>query len=259
MTAVCHTTAWLPYSRHASRRCRPRGTGTPRAAGRRRCPSPRCRRTSCRACGGRARPGRAAPRPRTSRGATSTCADADLLLARRGPGRRTSSATPMKSAPRPYLNVTRLQSTQRGMSSTSSCSTFTHSTGPMPSGKTNVSGSLKRSVVNQPVAFSQMTRRVQALLDRGPDRERGRELVAVDRRGRSRRGRRSRRSRRTGGRRRSGRTRPTGRARRPCPRARAGRPPPTARPWRTGRRPASRRSARRAIGVGRRQVMAMSM
>ena len=62
----------------------------------------------------------------------------------------------MKSAPRPYLNVTRLQSTQRGMRSTSSCSTFTHSTGPMPAGKTNVSGSLKHSVVYQPAAFSQM-------------------------------------------------------------------------------------------------------
>ncbi len=33
---------------------------------------------------------------------------------------------------------------------TSSCSTFTHSSGPMPSGKSNISGSLNGSVVNQP-------------------------------------------------------------------------------------------------------------
>ena len=48
----------------------------------------------------------------------------------------------MNSSPRPYLNVARLQSTQRGIRSTSSCSTLTHSTGPMPSGKSKTSGSL---------------------------------------------------------------------------------------------------------------------
>ena len=48
----------------------------------------------------------------------------------------------MNSSPRPYLKVARLQSTQRGMSSTSSCSTLTHSTGPIPSGKSKTSGSL---------------------------------------------------------------------------------------------------------------------
>ena len=53
----------------------------------------------------------------------------------------------MNSSPRPYLNVTRRQSTERGTSTTSSCSTFTHSTGPMPAGKWNVSGSLNGSVV----------------------------------------------------------------------------------------------------------------
>ncbi len=53
----------------------------------------------------------------------------------------------MNSSPRPYLKVTRLQSTQRGTSTTSSCSTFTHSTGPMPSGNTKVSGSLNGGVV----------------------------------------------------------------------------------------------------------------
>ena len=55
------------------------------------------------------------------------------------------------------MKVTRFASTQRGISSTSSCSTFTHSTGPMPSGKSNTSGSLKGGVVNQPRSFSQTT------------------------------------------------------------------------------------------------------
>ena len=63
----------------------------------------------------------------------------------------------MNSSPSPYLNVTRLQSIHRGTSSTSSCSTLTHSTGPIPSGKSNTSGSEKGSVVYQPRAFSQIT------------------------------------------------------------------------------------------------------
>ena len=63
----------------------------------------------------------------------------------------------MNSSPRPYLNVTRRALTQRGIRRTSSCSTFTHSTGPMPSGKSNVSGSLNGGVVNQPRSRSQMT------------------------------------------------------------------------------------------------------
>ncbi len=62
----------------------------------------------------------------------------------------------MNSSPSPYLKVTRLALTQRGMRSTSSCSTFTHSTGPMPSGNSNVSGSEKGGVVNQPRSASQM-------------------------------------------------------------------------------------------------------
>ncbi len=63
----------------------------------------------------------------------------------------------MNSAPSPYLKVTRSQSTQRGTSSTSSCSTFTHSTSPMPSGNRKTSGSLNGSVVNQPRSRSQTT------------------------------------------------------------------------------------------------------
>ena len=128
----------------------------------------------------------------------------------------------MNSSPRPYLNVTRPQSTQRGISTTSSCSTLTHSTGPMPSGKSNISGS-ENGARREPAALALPDqRRVQALLDRRPDRERRRERRSRRRRGRRRRARRSRRSRRTGGRRRSGRRRRRARARRPCRRARAG-------------------------------------
>ena len=53
----------------------------------------------------------------------------------------------MNSLPSPYLKVTRSQSTQRGISTTSSCSTFTHSTAPMPSGNSNISGSENGAVV----------------------------------------------------------------------------------------------------------------
>ena len=63
----------------------------------------------------------------------------------------------MNSSPSPYLNVTRCGSIQRGISSTSSCSTFTHSTSPIPSGNRNVSGSLNGGVVNHPRSFSQIT------------------------------------------------------------------------------------------------------
>ena len=66
-------------------------------------------------------------------------------------------STSMNSSPSPYLNVTRRQSIHRGTSSTSSCSTLTHSTGPMPSGKSNTSGSEKGAVVNQPRSRSQTT------------------------------------------------------------------------------------------------------
>ena len=62
----------------------------------------------------------------------------------------------MNSVPSPYLNVTRSASTQRGISTTSSCSTFT-STGPMPAGKSKISGSLNGGVVNQPRSRSHTT------------------------------------------------------------------------------------------------------
>ncbi len=50
----------------------------------------------------------------------------------------------------------------------------------MPSGKSKTSGSENGSVVNQPAVCLPDHRRVEALLDGGPDRERRRELVAVD-------------------------------------------------------------------------------
>ena len=60
--------------------------------------------------------------------------------------------------PSPYLKVTRSRtSTHRGMRSTSSCSTLTHSSGPMPAGKSNTSGSLNGGVVNQPRSRSHTT------------------------------------------------------------------------------------------------------
>ena len=86
----------------------------------------------------------------------------------------------MNSSPSPYLNVTRLQSITRGTRSTSSCSTLTHSTGPIPSGKSKTSGSENGSVVNQPRLLLPDHGWVEALLDRRPDRERRREVVALD-------------------------------------------------------------------------------
>ena len=63
----------------------------------------------------------------------------------------------MNSSPSPYLNVARVQSTHRGINSTSSCSTCTHSTGPIPSGNVKTSGSENGGSVNQPRSFSQTT------------------------------------------------------------------------------------------------------
>ena len=63
----------------------------------------------------------------------------------------------MNSSPRPYLKVTRPHLSHRGTSRTSSCSTLTHSTGPMPSGNSNTSGSENGRVVYHPRSVSQMT------------------------------------------------------------------------------------------------------
>ena len=56
----------------------------------------------------------------------------------------------MNSSPSPYLKVTFRASTQRGMRRTSSCSTCTHSTSPIGSGKRNTSGSWNGATVYQP-------------------------------------------------------------------------------------------------------------
>ena len=54
----------------------------------------------------------------------------------------------MKSAPRAYLKVAFFTpGMPRGTRTTSSCSTLTHSTGPIPSGKTKASGAENGSVV----------------------------------------------------------------------------------------------------------------
>jgi hypothetical protein len=60
----------------------------------------------------------------------------------------------MKKSPRPNLKVKRLALMLRGSMVTSSCSTLTHSTAPMPSGNSNVSGSLKGCVVYHPLLAS---------------------------------------------------------------------------------------------------------
>ena len=134
--------------------CRPRGTGTPRAD----CrpgpgPAPRCRHRSCRASCCPGSPGRAAARP--ARPAATPCTDPTwTCVVESMPSLCCSLSISMNSAPRPYLKVTRPASSHRGTSSTSSCSTFTHSTAPMPSGNSNTSGSLNGAVVNQPRPFS---------------------------------------------------------------------------------------------------------
>ena len=153
---------------HLARRCRPC-----------RCRSPRCPRRSARSSGRRAWPdraGRRRPRRAARRWRRPTLTGS---VASR-PSLCSVCSTSMNSSPRPYLKVTRLALTQRGISSTSSCSTLTHSTGPMPAGKSKVSGSLNGGVVNQPRSSLPDHRRVEALLDRGPDRERRREVVAGD-------------------------------------------------------------------------------
>jgi hypothetical protein len=92
----------------------------------------------------------------TSRGLTGTPRTSTFSVRSR-PTLCSTFNTSMNSAPSPYLNVTRLALTQRGISSTSSCSTLTHSTGPMPPGKSKISGSLNGSVVYHPRSASQMT------------------------------------------------------------------------------------------------------
>ena len=60
----------------------------------------------------------------------------------------------MNSSPSAYLKVTRRASNTRGIMVMSSCSTCTHSTGPMPSGKMNRSGSENGGSVKKPRSLS---------------------------------------------------------------------------------------------------------
>ena len=100
----------------SSRRCRRRGTGTPRAVGRR----SRFRVTHVPA---QVRPCMRAPRvagsgstaATTSRGATVDAAHPHRRGRRQARSCRASRSTSMNSSPSPYLNVTRSQSTQRGI------------------------------------------------------------------------------------------------------------------------------------------------
>ena len=134
----------------------------------------------------------------------------------------------MNSSPSPYLKVTRRQSTQRGMSTTSSCSTLTHSTGPMPGGELEDLGLGEGRRREEAAIALPDERRVEALLDRRPDGEASARTRSRRSRGSRRRARRPRRSRRRARRRRGARRRRTGRAPRRCRRARAGRPAPSA-------------------------------
>src|SRR3984885_7632282 len=156
LTAVCQTTAWEPYSaidqalsttwyRYTSRRAPSFPVPVTQVPAQ---VSPLILSPSVAGSGRQA--------ATTSRGDTlapPTCTGS----VRSRPSLCSVRSTPMNSAPRPYLKVTRRAGTQRGISSTSSCSTFTHSTGPIPAGKVKVSGSLNGSVVNQPRPASQIT------------------------------------------------------------------------------------------------------
>ena len=122
---------------------------------------------------------RAAP-PRRHRAATPRRRARAPAWSTPSPSCASVCSTSMNSSPSPYLNDTRRQSTAFGISSTSSCSTCTHSIGPMPSGNTNVSGSENGASREEPAVALPHERRVEALLDRRPDRERRREVVAVD-------------------------------------------------------------------------------
>ena len=92
----------------------------------------------------------------TSRGDTSTPFTRTFLV-ESSPSRCSVRRTSMNSSPKAYLKVTLRGWSQRGTSSTSSCSTWTHSMGPMPSGKMKRSAPANGSRVYQPRSLSQTT------------------------------------------------------------------------------------------------------
>ena len=157
LIAVCQTTHGL-RTRAWCLGCRRRDRGRPHAAPRLcRARSPTARRRSSRAwrrLGMRDREGWR-PQHRVGRPGHPSFTFTGSILS--GPSLFSVLSTSMNSVPRPYLKVTRLALTQRGMSSTSSCSTLTHSTGPIPPGKSNSSGSLNGGVTYHPRSASQMT------------------------------------------------------------------------------------------------------
>ena len=93
----------------------------------------------------------------------------------------------MKSDPRAYLKLAFLiVGMPRGMSTTSSCSTLTHSTGPIPSGKTKASGAENGSVVAEAVGQDRCehrdTKAGRDLAPRVEDRARTAGVLGRDRR-----------------------------------------------------------------------------
>ena len=116
----------------------------------------------------------------TSRGATSTPLTVTWSV-RSMPRAWIVFSLSMKSSPSAYLNVTFAASgSQRGTSRTSSCSTFTHSIGPMPSGNGERLRAAERLGRVPAAVRVPHDRRVEALLDRRPDAEHRGEGVAGD-------------------------------------------------------------------------------
>ncbi len=243
----------------SSARCRPRGTGTPRAAA----PSGPRPVTHVPA---HVLPVMRSPRVTGSgRAGRHHVARADLDAAH--PDRRGRVEAGLvqhledldELVAEPVLERDPPASTHRGTRSTSSCSTFTHSTGSDAVGEDEGLGlAERRRGEPAPVALVDHGR-VEALLDRRPDAEGRSEVVALDlevgavadadlvdlaeqRVGRV-----------------AGEHVGDARARPPCRPAPADPSPPTGRPARTGRRRASRRSPRGGgRGGGCDRLMAMS-
>ena len=160
----------------------------------------------------------------------------------------------MNSSPRPYLKVTRLALTQRGIEQDLLVLDVDALDRADALGEVEHLGLAERRRRVPAAVRLPDDRRVEALLDRRPDRERRREVVAVDDEVRAVADADLVDLAEQVVRRRSGRRRPTARARRRCRRAPAARRPPRRRPRRTARRRASRRSrAYGALGMRVRQ------
>src|SRR5215207_9781145 len=116
----------------------------------------------------------------TSRGATRCPFTSMGAVESRPSLRRVRRTSMMNSSPRPYLNVTRRQSTQRGIRTTSSMLDVDALDFADGLGEDEALG-LGERLRRVPAAIAlPHQRRVQALLDGRPDRERRREGVALD-------------------------------------------------------------------------------